>query len=301
MNELDLIRSFRADLPAPSAAATARAERAWRRPKRRARMRRLLTPPQRGARGFMTPRNAAALAAVLAVAGAAAFVLPSGEDAGLGAQPASAAGVLRHAAAAQAGGVTRPLRPGEYWYVRRRTTWGTDGVREDWVGVDGRRRWVMPVDGKPGKRSEYRAGPPKHLPFYDGAKFVSYAELLDLPRDTEALYRRLRQAAVDCECGNGIDEETFVIAADLLRDNPLPADLRAAIMRATALIPGIDLLDDERDVAGRRGVGVAYDAPGRDKVLIFDPRTYELLGEREGDGGSADLESAIVSSIDERP
>ncbi len=75
----------------------------------------------------------------------------------------------------------------------------------------------------------------------------------------------------------------------------------AAVLRAAALIPGIELLDCQRDVAGRPGVGVAYDVPGRSKVLIFDPRTYELLGEREGGGGSADLESAIVSSIDERP
>ena len=37
MNELDLIRSFRADVPGPSAAATARAERAWRPAPRRAR------------------------------------------------------------------------------------------------------------------------------------------------------------------------------------------------------------------------------------------------------------------------
>jgi hypothetical protein len=208
---------------------------------------------------------------------------------------------LRLAAAAQGGGVARPLRPGEYWYVRRRTTWGTDGVREDWVGVDGRRRWVMPVYGQPGERSEYHAPPPKQPPFYDGVNHVTYAELLDLPRDPGALYRRLRQSAIECECGNGVDEETFVIAADLLRDNPIPTGLRAAIMRATALIPGIELLDHQRDVAGRPGVGVAFDSPGRRKVLIFDPRTYELLGEKEGNGGSADLESAIVSSIDERP
>ena len=35
-------------------------------------------------------------------------------------------------------------------------------------------------------------------------------------------------------------------------------------------------------------MGVAFDAPGRRKVLIFDPKTYELLGENEGSGGSAD-------------
>ena len=35
MDELDLIRSFRADTAPPTALATARAERAWRRPQSR--------------------------------------------------------------------------------------------------------------------------------------------------------------------------------------------------------------------------------------------------------------------------
>jgi hypothetical protein len=323
MNELDLIRSFRADMPAPSAAATASAERAWRR-----------ATPQRG-RWPLAPgsrrRGARALAgaALVAAVSAAALILPSEEDSRLGTQPASAAQTLRHAAAAQVGGVTRPLGPGEYGYVRRKTAWPlfAEGrytiiqpqVREDWIGTDGSRRWVVRQDGAPrfpGPRHRERweaAGRPELMPpsehhealgkrsFYVGAKPVTYAQLLALPRGPEALYRRMHQAAIDCECGNGVDEETFVIAGDLLRDNPIPADLRAAILRAAALVPGIELLARVRDVAGRPGVGVAFDAPGRRKVLIFDPKTYQLLGENEAGGGSADMESAIVGSPTERP
>ena len=54
-------------------------------------------------------------------------------------------------------------------------------------------------------------------------------------------------------------------------------------------------------MAGRGGVGVAFDGTGGESVLVFDPKTYELLGENNGLGGSADLESAIVESITARP
>lgn len=315
MNELDLIRSFRSEMPEPSAAASARAERAWRRGEPR--------------RPRWAPRAAVA-AGLVAAATAAALIVPSKDDSQLGTQSASAAGTLRQAAAAQVGAPARPLRSGEYWYVRRRTQWPTyvgdryaiiqPQVREDWVGVDGARHWRIRQDGEPrfpGPRDRQRweeagrpvpTGPAEHRvrapgrpPFYDGAKAVTYAQLLALPRDPEALYRRMHDAAVECECGNGVDEETFVIAGDLLRDNPIPADLRAAILRAAALIPGIELIQDVRDVAGRGGVGVAFDGTGGESVLVFDPKTYELLGENDGLGGSADLESAIVESPDALP
>jgi hypothetical protein len=129
---------------------------------------------------------------------------------------------------------------------------------------------------------------------------VTYQQLVDLPRDPRALYRRFHDAAVACGCGNGVDNETFVVAADLLRQYPIPADLRAAILRAAALIPGIEE-HDERDVLGRPGVGVAYNGSQGREALIFDRETYELLGEKDGAGGSADVESGIVDSITARP
>ena len=76
-------------------------------------------------------------------------------------------------------------------------------------------------------------------------------------------------------------------------------------------LPGIKLVERERDVAGRVGVGVAVDYEGHRNVLIFDRDTYELLGENErllesknyvdGDpgelvGGSAVIESGVVDS-----
>jgi hypothetical protein len=333
MDELDLIRSFRASTPPPSQLAITRAQRAWRRQE-----------PRR-------PRWVArvAIAACLAAAATAiALVVPGEREGRLGAPDASAAATtLRLAASSQKGGLTRPLRPGEFFYVRTKTAWGmggdTDGgytviqpgVRESWMAIDGTRRWrTRPVGrmqfpgprdrarweaaGSPAAlgRSDYRVGPPRKGPFYLGVQPMTYEELLDLPRDAESLYRRLRAAAVECDCGHSVDNETFVIVGDLMRENPIPADLEAALLRAAALIPGIKLIEKESDVAGRPGVGVAVDYAGHRSVLVFDRDSYELLGENErllernnyvdGDpgeliGGSAVLESGVVDSMTALP
>src|SRR5690242_4780290 len=131
MTELDLLRAFRADVPGPSAAAVARADRAWRG-----------TPRRRPARAAL------ALAAV-AAAGLALLLLPAGRDGS-----ARAAATLKQAAQ-QVRGLPRTLRPGEYWYVRTRTRWttGVEGsggaytamgleIREEWTAAGGARRWT---------------------------------------------------------------------------------------------------------------------------------------------------------------
>jgi hypothetical protein len=338
MNELDLIRSFRADVPEPTAAAAGRARRAWRPPPRRSRRPR--------------PRAVALAGALAAVGTAVALVVPTGDDGRLGSPPASAAQILKRAAAAQTA-PARPLRPGEYWYVRIRARWMTSTdvgggpllsyiaptMREDWIGIDGYRGWRTRADGKPifhgprdrarwvaaGRPDLFVAGDPDRMyrhrpkpgsemarkPFYDGAEHVSYRELLDLPRDPEALHARLRATAVACECGPSVAGETFVIVGDLLRDTPIPGELRAALLRAAALIPGIERIERIEDAAGRMGTGVALQADGRRSVLIFDSDSYELLGEsdfavkRNGYSdaapgkfvsGSAVMESGIVGS-----
>jgi hypothetical protein len=91
-----------------------------------------------------------------------------------------------------------------------------------------------------------------------------------------------------------------VIGVELLRTTPLPTALRAAILQAMARIPGIEQ-QPERDVLGRPGVGVAYDGSMGRQSLIFDPRTYRLLGDRSGAGGTADVAAGIVGSPTARP
>jgi hypothetical protein len=208
--------------------------------------------------------------------------------------------------------------------------------REDWVAADGTRRWRTVGIGPPRFPSDEdrrrweergrlglmrkpavhvhrpRAGEP---PFYVGDEALTYDQLLStMPRDPVKLHALIRREAIECQCGNGVANETFVMVGDLLRDAPLPSQRRADLLRAAAYIPGIKLIQHERDLAGREGVGVAFDNDGRRNVLVFDRRTHELLGDNErlledkpfGPegyllGGSAVIESALVGSMTERP
>jgi hypothetical protein len=154
MDELDLIREFRADLPGPSAAATATALRAWEQPAHR---------PSRRRGPRLTPRIAIAGAVAVAAIGAA-LILPADDDRGIGPGEARAAQTLRLAAGAQNGGLERPLRRGEFWYVKRRTAYTFEAgdayafiqpqLREDWLAADGTRRWRTAPVGAP----QFRAG-----------------------------------------------------------------------------------------------------------------------------------------------
>ena len=333
MDELELIRSFRAGVPSPSAGAVGRADRAWRR--------------ERPGRRRRTPRLLAA-GGLAAAAIAAAVVLPGDDDGRLGAADAAAAQTLRRAADAQSSGLPRPLRAGEFWYFRMRTDTLIGGdesgytaiqpqVREEWVAADGTRRVHIRPDGPlrfPGPRDgarwqaegspqisttgpeDYRSGAPRRGPFYLGNAPMTYSELLALPNDAEELYARLRAAAVECECGHAVDDQTFEIVADSLHTLPLPDDLRAALLRAAALIPGIELVPRERDAAGRLGVAVASDYAHRRDALVFDSDTHELLGETtrqlardefaDGSpgqllGATAYMDAGIVTSRTQRP
>jgi hypothetical protein len=336
VNELDLIRSFRADVPPPSGAAVARAGHAWRRERARGWRRRRWAPQLVAAGGLA------------AIAVAAGVLLPGDDEGRLGPARATAAETLRHAAAAQSFGLPRPLRPGEFWYFRMRTDTLIGGdesgytavqpqVREEWVSADGTRRARIaaagPVRfpsardrarweaaGRPpfasGGLQDYRFETPRKRPFHLADSDMTYADLLALPRDAESLYARIRAGAVECECGPSVDHETFTIVADTLHTTPLPDDLRAAFLRAAALIPGIRLVAHERDAAGRPGIAVGHDHARRREALVFDSRTYELLGEttrqlardeyaggRPGQllGSTAYMQSGIVSSRSERP
>ena len=245
-----------------------------------------------------------AIAAPLAAAATAiALVAPGERQGGLGAPVASAAAeTLRLAARSQNSGLARPLRPAEFFYSRAKTVWdGEPADRESWVAIDGTRRWLD--ERQPG--ADFRVGP-RETPFRLAAEPMTYADLLALPREAEALHGRLREAAVECECGHSVEHQTFSIVGDLMRENPIPVDLEAALLRAAALIPGIELIESERDVAGRVGVGVAVDYAGYRSTLVFDSETYELLGETERHrgrlvGGSAVIEAGVVDSMTALP
>lgn len=292
MDELDLIQSFRADVPGPSSLARERAGRAW-----------ADDLARRSRRPWPSRPIPVAVAAAVAVS-IAALVLAAGRG-GLGERDALAAQTLQRAAvAAEADGLRAP-RPGEYVYMRvlERYEGGLSRTTESWIapGGDWRVRWRW-ASGKVEDRSWGRV-----RPIQFGATALTYRQLLEMPTNPAALLARVEKEArrnPDVHVSSG----SFTIVSDVLRRAPLPAELQAAFFRAAARIPGIAYIAEARDIAGREGVGVSLKEPGRTEVLVFDSDSGRLLGSHQAAGaqgrvvnGTASFETGIVSSARDRP
>jgi len=138
------------------------------------------------------------------------------------------------------------------------------------------------------------------------------AETVDLPTDPDLLLRQLyRQRAGQ---GNSPDEAVFTAIGDILFESLVPPLTRAALYRAAARIPGIEVVRGVTDAVGRPGVAVGRTDRGWRHEWIFDERTYEYLGARSylvaatvvGPAGtvlgmSAVIRRAVVPELGKRP
>ncbi len=216
-------------------------------------------------------------AAVVGLAAAITAVFALG---GFGVAPpkASAAEVLRDAAAYARSLPDTPPRPDQFIYVR---TEGTDGVfSETWASADGTRdglavssyeRAVIP-GCKDGQRQNYREGDPQQGflepcepdPAYDPA----------MPTDTEGMRAYLKEV----HKADATDVHDFAKTVSGLMGGYVPPRSLAAMFELIAQTDGITLVENATDVAGRPGIGVTW---GRDQTVVFDAETYALLGDTE--------------------
>jgi len=156
---------------------------------------------------------------------------------------------------------TTPLHREEVWM-------SVDGLHDGLVREAGQKPVVTSPYVKPGEEG------------WDASAFYRHVETL--PTDTDGMYDYLAETAPKYS-GQEKYQAMFVLAGDLLRLSTVPPEQSAALFRAVARIPGVTLVDDAVDAAGRPGVAVARqdpDNPTRDE-WIFDRKTYDFLGERE--------------------
>lgn len=105
--------------------------------------------------------------------------------------------------------------------------------------------------------------------------------ILALPLDPVALVKYLyatRQGG-----SASADEDAMVRITDILRTGLAPADKRAALFRALALIPGVEVTKQQATLNGQVGVALGRQDPSRDyrAEIIVDPKTGNMIGERE--------------------
>ncbi|MFF0198327.1 CU044_5270 family protein [Streptomyces anulatus] len=284
-----------------------------------------------------------AAALVLAAAGVAGLAGSSGGSGRAvapptGAVPAPVVQVVRGSTAGLAGAVADisgaaaraelpEPGPGQFLYVRSEVSWlvsweGADGKnrsyvdeihpREVWMSPDGDKGWLM----EPYKEAVDRDGITLDDPEGGGRTLnsPSYDYLRTLPTDPGLLLKKIYDETGGM--GNGPDQQAFSTIGDLLREQVVPPKLAAGLYRAAARIPGVVLVDDSVDAAGRHGVAIARtdEADGARTEWIFDRETYTYLGERtvqtrdaEGieagtvRGRTAVTDRAVVDAVKQRP
>ena len=112
-----------------------------------------------------------------------------------------------------------------------------------------------------------------------GERRLTRKQFLAFPTDPLTAYDRILAHVGDG--GHSVEGQVFDAIGTALRESPAPSDLRAALYRALALVPGVTLVGTLTDRAGRSGTAVAFTEAGTRRELIFDPETSELLAERE--------------------
>lgn len=266
--------------------------------------------PQRRSRPWRSPPRRLAVSAAAVVALAAGAVVWTAVDNG---PVASAAAKQLNSAADRLAAADEPLGPDQYRYVVSRS-WNLDtivlrstalhGLRsaknETWIPADPSEectqrstdaedyRWLVGSDEQARELGIDRTKPTineHQFPcgdFDDGSwQQPSTDFLASLPRDPEALYDRL---VTDTE-GHGADPdlEVLVYAADVLRSNVVPTDLRAALYRALAMVPDLEITEEFANLDGHRGTAYGITRVGTRHDVIIDPATGQFIGERQVD------------------
>ncbi|MBX6382464.1 MAG: CU044_5270 family protein [Microbispora sp.] len=301
IDEIDLVARQRPDAPPYSLAAKAAARRRLTNPQ---------APPARPRRSLLLASGTA----LLATAGVAAVVVttavaPSGPQTpppavsrGVVTLPKvsamSAEEVLGRAARAvtdlaprddqfikvtsqtmyEADSVDENGKESRYLYRTKRTIWlSADGTRDGALKIEHLEPraypgWPIPPEAYQEKGTEWM-----RLPACNSVRETAYTNLKKLPTDPE----KMRAYLYDRPHGdNPPDSAAWTAAGDLLRETYMPAPQRAALFKAAATIPGVTVTENAEDAAGRTGIGVGRVFGGVREEIIFDPSTYELLGER---------------------
>jgi len=144
-------------------------------------------------------------------------------------------------------------------------------------------RYVASLNGGAGPRLEgiIRG---KGGAFYGSPQQILGSPLLDAIKTLPREPRKLLDLIYERTKGSGPtpESEALITIADSLRTGVIPADLRAAMYKAAALIPGVVVADKQATLDGRKGVALGvYWADGKLRQdIIIDPATGLMIGER---------------------
>ncbi|MEV1120981.1 CU044_5270 family protein [Actinosynnema sp. NPDC049800] len=291
MDDLQLLRELGDETPLPDEAALAPARAAL-----------LAGIAERGTVRLRKRRSRYSLVGASAIGLAAAVaatitLLPSGQPAPGGqaltksttspvAEPVTdPVRLLAFAARAARADPSAPPRPDQFVYTRSEA--GPEPAREIWLSVDGTHDGLLKhPDGTTSRFPGCVNG--QQEVFKDPAVVLGTepceprpAYRSDLPTDVDGMLTYL-DANASGEPGSVNARGKDVLG--LINESLLPPLSRAALYEAAARVPGLTVVADARDAAGRPGVGITWPVPpgsspkAKPVVIVFDAKTYELLG-----------------------
>ncbi len=191
--------------------------------------------------------------------------------------------------------------------IRQRQT----TLSERFADAAARRRWLASGEPLPhfGSSDSVSSGDGWFPPQYGGGGgdvgdgLFSYRQLLTLPASTRALRSRIERAQaaythrqqhglpVKVQPGTAVGGIQLIGRPSLryarsfedlntitmLLSTPLPAEVRAAIYRVAATLPGVRYDGHAKDALGRAGIAVAIGTRAHGMQMIFNPTTGALL------------------------
>jgi hypothetical protein len=213
------------------------------------------------------------------------------------ASSAAASEVLHDAAAQARHRPAVPVRGDQFVYVDSLTSnvvYEGDGKnritfesahRTVWLSADGTRDSLMRSDGRDetiaGCRDGHRSTQKGKLTVTEECR-PNPGYVGGLPSDGDAMLAYLYRGTADAGPDkNPRDQQAFTAAGDLIHEGYVEPASLAAVFDAVARIPGVTVIGDVTDKAGRPGVAVAMNEVQGDRYeLIFDKATGAFLGVR---------------------
>ncbi len=220
------------------------------------------------------------------------------EPVGVAPREASAAEILHQAADAVRTLPDTPPRADQFVYTKTHRTHGS--VREAWLSADGTHDGQISQEGediplagcRDGRMAVIKGTEPLPGRFEPCTPSPAYRS--DLPTDAEGMREYLSQ---DTGGDPGEPEDVSGLIRFTFGETYVPPASLAALFEAIADFPGLTVVDNAVDAAGRQGIGVSWTRDGHTDTLVFDRTTPAFLGtDRE-----AVVEPAIVDTVGQRP
>lgn len=186
-------------------------------------------------------------------------------------------------------------------YVVANTKYGAPGQMlhsESWISADGSKVGWSTGDSGTGGQESYAL----QAIGQGGLDSPTYAYLATLPTDPDALLAMVRKSVTGkaAKLGDKVqdpDQMAFEALGGLIHQSSvLPPKLGAAVYRAAAKIPGVTLVPNATDAAGRKGLGVArtQKATSIQAEWIFEPGKFGYLGQTRLDTKTREVTSNIA-------